>query len=148
MRRNSPAWYDLLYPQAPIGTANPSQRPEEPLTMTTAPPVPYRTLLAGYLRPQGLRVAALAGLLLGSITLQLINPQILGRFIDTVSGGGPTGSLAGIAALFLGLAIVQQALSVAATYVSELVGWTATNRLRGDLARHVMRLDLAFHKTR
>src|SRR4051812_5245822 len=97
MRPDAPAWYDLLYPQAPGGTAITSQRPEEPLTMTTAPPRPYRTLLAGYLRPQGRRVAALAGLLLGSITLQLINPQILGRFIDIVSGGGPTGSLAGIA---------------------------------------------------
>ena len=31
------------------------------------------------------------------------------------------------------------------TYTSGRVGWTATNALRGDLARHCMMLDMSFH---
>ena len=41
----------------------------------------YWQLLAGYLRPQGRRVAVLAALLLTSIALELTNPQILRFFI-------------------------------------------------------------------
>jgi ABC-type multidrug transport system fused ATPase/permease subunit len=54
----------------------------------------------------------------------------------------------GIAALFLGLAVLQQVLSVAATWASERVAWTATNALRTDLTLHCVRLDLSFHKAR
>ncbi|HYP20907.1 MAG TPA: ABC transporter ATP-binding protein [Chloroflexia bacterium] len=108
----------------------------------------YRTLLSRYLAPQRLRVVLLAVLLLGSIGLQLLNPQILRRFIDTVTGSGPQGGVAGIAALFLGLAIFQQVLSVGATWASERVAWSATNSLRADLALHCLRLDLSFHKAR
>ncbi len=48
----------------------------------------YRDLLVTYLRPQRGRVALLAMLLLGDITLQLVNPQILRFFIDTARRGG------------------------------------------------------------
>ena len=34
------------------------------------------------------------------------------------------------------------------TWVSETVGWTATNALRADLAAHCLGLDMTFHKTR
>jgi ATP-binding cassette subfamily B protein len=50
-----------------------------------------------------------------------------------------------MALLFIVVAIVQQIISVAATYTSENVGWTATNALRSDLAAHCMRLDMPFH---
>ena len=50
--------------------------------------------------------------------------------------------------VFLGLAILQQVLNVAATWASERVAWTATNSLRADLMRHCLRLDLSFHKAR
>ena len=114
----------------------------------TIPHSPYRDLLAAYLKPQGRRVVALSILLFGSISLQLLNPQILGRFIDSATGGGLGQDLTGLAALFLTLALLQQVLSVVATYISERVGWTATNALRVDLARHCLRLDLSFHKAR
>src|SRR5438477_946663 len=87
-------------------------------------------MLARYLRPQSLRVAALSGLLLGSIGLQLANPQILRAFIDAITSRSQGPSLLGIALLFIGVALGQQGLSVAATYVGEVVAWTATNALR------------------
>ena len=83
-----------------------------------------------------------------SIALQLVNPQILRAFIDTLTTPGAGTSLTLMAALFITLAILQQVLSVTATYVSEQVAWTATNALRSDLTLHCLRLDLTFHKGR
>ncbi|HWE63689.1 MAG TPA: ABC transporter transmembrane domain-containing protein, partial [Chloroflexota bacterium] len=106
----------------------------------------YRGLLAAYLRPQWRRVLVLAVLLLGDIGLRLVNPQILRSFIDLSRNGASTGRLASDALLFLAAVISTQIVSGLATYFSEDVGWTATNRLRADLARHCLRLDLGFHQ--
>jgi ATP-binding cassette, subfamily B, bacterial len=109
----------------------------------------YAHLLITYLRPQGRRVAALAALLLSSIALQIANPQLLRYFIDTAQN--PQSQLRSLfvaAGLFIGLALATQLLSLGATYVSEVVAWSATNDLRSDLALHCLRLDLVFHKGR
>src|SRR5437016_9329372 len=92
----------------------------------------YGDLLARYLKPQWVRVSLLAIVLLSSIVLQLVNPQIVRYFIDTASGGGTLGALVSAALLFLGIALFTQVLSVVATYVGENVGWMATNMLRVD----------------
>ncbi len=68
----------------------------------------YWTLLSTYLRPQRRRVILLAVLLLGSIGLQLLNPQIVRYFIDTAIGGGSLETLGAAALLFIGIAQVQQ----------------------------------------
>jgi ATP-binding cassette, subfamily B, bacterial len=85
---------------------------------------------------------------LSGIGLQLVNPQILRYFIDTAQSGGATQSLLLAALLFIGVAIGYQWLNVLTTYLSEHVGWTATNALRSDLALHCLRLDPSFHKQR
>jgi ABC-type multidrug transport system fused ATPase/permease subunit len=109
----------------------------------------YWNLLVVYLRPQRKRAVVLAVLLFGSTALQLINPQILRYFIDTATSQAPSvasqNSLAAAALLFILIALVQQIVAVGATYVSENVAWTATNRLRADLARHCLYLDMSFH---
>jgi ABC-type multidrug transport system fused ATPase/permease subunit len=67
-------------------------------------------------------------------------------FIDAATGTVTIATpLAMLAVVFIAVAIVQQVVSVAATYLSESVGWTATNALRADLAAHCMRLDMPFH---
>ena len=108
----------------------------------------YWEFLAKYLRAWRLRVALLAVLLLGSIGLQLLNPQILRYFIDTAARGGTLPRLLGAAAIFIGVALATQALSVAATYVGEQVAWLATNTLRADLTQHCLELDMPFHNAR
>jgi len=105
-------------------------------------------MLIKYLRPQARRTVALTVLLLGSIGLQLVNPQIVRRFIDATQSNDPSVNLTFLGVLFIAVALVQQALAVAAVYFSERVGWTATNALRSDLALHCLRLDLSFHKAR
>ena len=105
-------------------------------------------LLLTYLRPWLWQMALLAALLLGSIVLQLVNPQVLRRYLDAVQHAGAAGQLLGIGLLFIAVALVQQALSLAATYFSERLAWLATNDLRADLAAHCLRLDMGFHKRR
>lgn len=108
----------------------------------------YGRLLARYLWPQGRQVGLLAVLLLSSIALQLVNPQILRNFIDSAQAGSSLGILTQIALVFLGAALVGQVFSVAANYLGESVGWTATNHLRQDLALHCLQLDMSFHNAR
>ncbi len=114
----------------------------------TVPRQRYWDLLVTYLRPQRLKTVLLAMLLLSSIGLQLLNPQILRYFIDNARSGSPLQTLMVAAVLFLGVALINQVVSVFATYVGEDVGWTATNLLRADLALHCLRLDLSFHNAR
>jgi ATP-binding cassette subfamily B protein/ATP-binding cassette subfamily C protein len=108
----------------------------------------YWHLLIDYLRPQWPWVVGLAALILSNIGLQLVNPQIVRRFIDTAQEGGEPNALFRAALLFVGVALVQQVASVLATYVGENVGWTATNALRTDVANHCLRLDMSFHNAR
>ncbi|MFL5733242.1 MAG: ABC transporter ATP-binding protein [Chloroflexia bacterium] len=107
----------------------------------------YRDLLGTYLRPQRGRVALLAGLLLGSTVLQLVNPQIIRYFIDTAQAGDPEGTLLLAAAAFLVFGLAQRALDLFTNFVSWNVGWNATNALRTALAGHLLGLDMPFHKT-
>jgi ATP-binding cassette, subfamily B, bacterial len=105
----------------------------------------YRRLLLDYLRPQQCRVLMLGLLLLANIVLQLINPQITRQFLDLALAGAAMNPLTTLAVLFIVIALVQQVVAVGATYLGENVAWTATNLLRYDLARHCLRLDMAFH---
>ena len=102
-------------------------------------------LLATYLAPRRGRALALAATLLTSIGLQLLSPQILRRFIDLAQAGGAEERLMGLAGLFLAVGILNQLFGAAATYLGEDVGWSATNALREDLARHCLHLDMTFH---
>ena len=106
----------------------------------------YRQLLGTYLKPQLARVILLTLLLFGDIALQLVNPQLLRLFIDTITSSGPQGVLLPVALLFIVVALFQQGVKVWAAYLSERVGWIATNALRLDLTLHLLRLDLSFHK--
>ena len=106
----------------------------------------YRALLKTYLRPQWTKVSLMGLLLFISIALQLINPQLLSSFIDIALHGGSYHTLLAIGGLFVGIALANQGVSVGATYMSELVAWTATNWLRRDLVAHCLNLDMSFHQ--
>jgi ATP-binding cassette subfamily B protein len=104
--------------------------------------------LARYLRPQAGKAALMALLLLAGTGLQLWIPQILRDFIDNAMAAVPVSELRGTAAWFLAIAFGHQLLAATATYFGADVGWTATNRLRRDLAGHILRLDMSFHASR
>ena len=105
----------------------------------------YWRLLVRYLRPQLGQTLLLLLILCINILLQLINPLIMRRFLDSALAGGSMELLTRLALLFIGIAAVQQVAVVGSTVLAENVGWRATNALRRDLARHCLRLDLTFH---
>lgn len=105
----------------------------------------YRSMLAKYLKPQTGSVVVLSVFLFSNIGLRLINPQILRYFIDAAKSGGVSANLIGAAFLFMGIALVQQVLSIFAAYFSEKVSWTASNKLRFDLMEHCLYLDMSYH---
>lgn len=107
----------------------------------------YWQLLARYLRPLWPQVLVLAFLLFGGIGLQLLVPQIIGRFIDTTQVGGSLKVIMLLAVLYILLTVLQKLVNFFSTYLAETIGWTATNALRADLVEHILRLDMGFHKT-
>ncbi len=117
-------------------------------TLKATSSVSYKDLLTTYLGPQWRRVLIMSILLLSGIGLQLVNPQLLRYFIDAATSNGNITVLVLTGALFIGLALLNQAITVASTYVSENVAWTATNQLRTDLLTHCLGLDMMFHKAR
>jgi ATP-binding cassette subfamily B protein len=106
----------------------------------------YWDYLSRYLKPQLPRVGLMTVLLLAGIALQLVNPQVIRYFLDTAQAGGAARSLLNAALIFIVFAILQQAMKLVARYTSLNVGWSATNHMRRDLALHVLRLDMPFHK--
>jgi len=83
--------------------------------------------------------------LFATITLQLINPQIIRAFIDTAQAGGAPEMLIRMALLFIGIAVFQQLIGVLVVFITENLGWATTNDLRLELARHCLGLDMSFH---
>lgn len=112
-----------------------------------APVKKYLNLFSKYLKPLLPQIILLALLLGISVGINLLNPQILRRFIDMAQNGDSTRSLTIAALIFIGAALLQQLIVIATTYVSQNVGWTATNSLRADLVKHCLHLDMSFHKS-
>jgi ATP-binding cassette subfamily B protein len=105
----------------------------------------YWDLLSQHIRPQKGRFILLSVLLLGSIALRILAPQIMRTFIDSALAGEAVRTLTTTALAFIGIALLQQVISVSVTYIGENVAWTATNALRAELAWHALNLDMRFH---
>ena len=117
---------------------------------------PALKVLGTYLLPMWPRVALLLVLLIASVLLTLLLPQVIARFVDTASaalgrGGAGLGALAALTRLglsYIGIALAVQLMSAAVTYLGAVIGWSATNRLRLDLMTHLLSLDMSYHKER
>ncbi len=126
------------------------------MSLPAASSSPALKVLGQYLLPMWPRVLLLACLLIGSTLLTLILPQLVARFVDTAAAAlGKNG--AGMGALplltrlglgYIGVALAVQLLSAGATYLGATIGWSATNELRADLTRHLLSLDMSYHKER
>ncbi len=107
----------------------------------------YSGFLSKYLKPLKWKIAILTLLLGINIALQLISPRIIRFFIDGAQKNAAPKKLIYAAILFMGAAILQQIIILLSTYVSQKVGWRATNSLREDLIEKVLGLDMDFHKS-
>jgi ATP-binding cassette subfamily B protein/ATP-binding cassette subfamily C protein len=106
----------------------------------------YLALLVTYLKPQWGRTLLMGVLLLINVGLQLLGPQMVRFFIDTVIARGPSSMLALYALFLVAITLVDEGVSVVTTYLSESVAWTATNQMRTNLLAHCLSLDMGFHK--
>jgi len=107
----------------------------------------YFKLFTGYLAPHRPKAILLAVVLIGTILLQLANPQLIRLFIDDAIADTSVRGLVPLAVGFMVIAVVHQVLMVWATYLAEQIGWSATNQLRADLTDHILHLDMGFHKS-
>ena len=82
-----------------------------------------------------------------NLGLQVLTPQIMRQFIDSVVAGAALPNLVRLSIFFLIAALGQQLVNIITSYYTQNVGWTATNALREDLTRHTLNLDMGFHKT-
>ncbi|QBD75147.1 ABC transporter ATP-binding protein [Ktedonosporobacter rubrisoli] len=105
----------------------------------------YGVLFATYLGSQCFSVACMVFLLVSSIVLELLGPQIIRAFIDDVQHNSAIQSLTTQAIFYLVVAIGGRLVSAGASYFSENVGWNATNQLRADLMYRCLKLDHSFH---
>ena len=104
----------------------------------------YRRFLTRYLAHCRGQVALLGSMLLVHTVASVYAPQLLRGFIDGVVAGSTAERLAAVATLFLAVAAGRQFSRGLTAYFSESVAWSATNRLRSDLLRHTLGLDLSF----
>ena len=105
----------------------------------------YTRFFGRYLRGRLHLLIVLAVALFTGIGLQIVNPQIMRAFLDTALAGGNLPYLQKMAGLFIAIAIVQQLIGVLTIYLTENLGWAATNDVRLDLARYTLGLDMSFH---
>jgi ATP-binding cassette, subfamily B, bacterial len=105
----------------------------------------FRRLLQRYLTPQWKPALLLLVLMLAGVALDLANPQLIRRFIDSALALAPINALLTIGATFLAVALLNQATLVVEQYLAGNVAWRATNRLRADLTLHCLTLDLSYH---
>jgi ATP-binding cassette, subfamily B, bacterial len=101
--------------------------------------------LVAYLRPERARVGALSLVLVVAMLAPVAGPLLLGTAIDEALGGSPGADLLVPAAAFLAVTLGGDLLQVLVAWWSVRLAWRVGNRLRLDLARHALRLDLEWH---
>lgn len=106
----------------------------------------YWQLLHRYLVQQRGAALLMAVLLLANTGMGLAGPQVVRGFIDAALAGAPLAALLRAAVLYLGITLAGSMLDLFANYHARRVAWVATNALSIDLAAHLVRLDLDFHK--
>ena len=85
-------------------------------------------------------VLAIAG------ALPLLGPILIGRFIDAAADGATTRWLLTLAGLYVVVGVTRQLMAIMVAWTAADLAWLVTNELRSDLARHVLSLDVGFHR--
>jgi len=103
--------------------------------------------LLHYAKPYWRQYVALSAMLLGSIGLSLISPQITRRFIDLAQAKAELRLLVYAALAYFAIGMIVRAMDVVVAYLGTNLGFTTTNRLREDLAGHLLALDMEFQNS-
>src|SRR5260370_32928628 len=103
----------------------------------------YVSLLRTYLKPHWFKMSLLALLLFGSLGFEILNPQLLRHFIDSIQSSMKV--LLPIALLFMSLVIANQFVTALASYLSVDLGGRRIIKKKNDLTLHCLTLDMSFH---
>ena len=76
----------------------------------------------------------------------MLGPILIGRFIDAAADGATTRWLLIIAGLYVAVGVTRQLMAVLVAWTAADLAWLVTNELRSGLARHVLSLDVGFHR--
>jgi len=95
-------------------------------------------------RPYRARLSSVLALIVLSASLGMVSPFLLREILDTAIPDGDTELLTWLVAGMVVIAIVTGALSVAQTWLSNVVGQRVMHDLRAAVYRHLQRLSLAF----
>ncbi|MFZ5987975.1 MAG: ABC transporter transmembrane domain-containing protein [Bacillota bacterium] len=79
--------------------------------------------------------------------LNLILPQILRYYIDNFKNNLGLNVFLLISGGYVFTVLLRLVISTLNIYISENIGWTASNSLRVDLTRHCIGLDMDYHKS-
>lgn len=99
------------------------------------------------LTPHKGRVAAMSAALTVAGLLPLLGPLIIAAFIDDAAADGSRSRLLFLAGMYVAVGLARQLMAVAVAWTATDLAWRVTNELRSTLTRHVLGLDLAFHRS-
>ncbi|MDO8214115.1 ABC transporter ATP-binding protein [Conexibacter sp. CPCC 206217] len=115
---------------------------------TAAVPTPARERegrrILALFRPYRRRLALVLGLIVFSAALSMVSPFLLREVLDVAIPQQRTGLLSALVAGMIAIAVITGALSVAQTYLSNVVGQQVMHDLRASVYKHLQRLSLAF----
>jgi ATP-binding cassette subfamily B protein len=100
--------------------------------------------IARLFRPYRARLSAVLGLIVISAALGMASPFLLRAVLDTAIPKGDTKLLTWLVLGMIAVSIATGVLSVAQTWMSNLVGQQVMHDLRTSVYRHLQRLSLAF----
>ena len=106
-------------------------------------PATFRRIV-GFFRPYRLRLAWIAGLIVVTVSIGVINPILLKLIIDNLTGPQDLGLLYLQAGLMIVLPIVTSLLGVWQSYLSNVVGQRVMDDLRLALYSHLQWMPLRF----
>ena len=89
-------------------------------------------------------IASVAILLVTSQVIPLAGPLLVRAFVDDARSGTGVARLLALAGGYLGVALVSQGLSVATTWAGTGLAWRVCDRIRADVAAHLLTLDYAW----
>ncbi len=114
--------------------------------LTRRPGSERRTLrrIAGFFTPYRGRLWFIAGLILVTVTIGVVNPILLKLIIDNLTGPKDLNLLYLQAGLMIVLPIITSAIGVWQAYLSNVVGQRVMNDLRLALYRHLQWMPLRF----
>ena len=89
-------------------------------------------------------LAVVVAALVAGAGLQVASPLVVRAFLDLAQAGAAVERLVGVAALFIGVALVGSGLEIVRSHAGTVLAWQAMNNLRRTLFRHTVDLGHSF----